>query len=294
MSSLLHPFDLTEEHVNQMRTEGALVLRQLFTPTALSALDEAASNLTVPPDQERRRRFRRLAYGDGAPAAIVQTLCQTSNFSSLLGRLIGKEQVITNLVSFELAPGMNGEPWHFGRRSFCFIGPEVPAYTLWIPLTNIREREEGGGLAWVPENVFSAYSRVQQWSFLFRMLGEGEPDLALARALAKQFGTDGDPWVGPFDLLVLEARKLEQDFAPGDALIFSRNVWHRTSPLLSPTLANRKAVVMRFVDGRAKLDKKIISGFSRTLRPKVDNFLSFLLDSDDSLPIGEQEFSLHF
>jgi hypothetical protein len=294
MAALIGSFDLTDGHVDQMQREGVIFLEQFFTPKALRMLEAAASTLTVPPDEERRRSFKRLAYGDGPPSQIVRDLCQSDTFVQSLSRLIGPHQVVTNLLSFELTPDKKGEEWHFGRRSFCFIGPDVPAYTLWIPLTPVKERAQGGGLVWVPQSVWSAHGRIQQWTLFYQMLAEGKNNITFARAQRKQFGVDGDPWAGPFDLALLEANKIEQDFNPGDALLFSRNVWHRTSQLRSPTLPGRHAIVIRFADGRAFLDKKIVAGFASVLRPVVDTFTSALLEADDTKPISEQEFSTRF
>jgi Phytanoyl-CoA dioxygenase (PhyH) len=277
--------------VRQMKTEGAVVLTQLFSEQALSALEDAARSLTVPPDEMRKRSFERLAYGDGAPAKIIEDLCADPDFVRLIEDLAGPHQVVTNLLWFELTPGKKGEDWHFGRRSFCFVPPDVPAFTLWIPLTPVRERENGGGLVWLPQDALSAYSTIQQWTYVFRELGEGRTHIPMLMAQKKQFGSEGDPWAGPLEYEMFESGKIEADFDPGDALFFSRNVWHRTSPLKRADLPNRKAVVIRFADGRALLDQKTTAGLVSSLRPEADTFLKMLLACDGATPIALQPFA---
>ncbi|MBN8816325.1 MAG: hypothetical protein J0J06_12870 [Sphingomonas sp.] len=292
MSDLVQRFDVTPSLINQINQEGAVVLRQLFTSEAIKAFEKAALDLSVPPDHDGDNSFKRLAYGDGPPSKIITALCRSTEFSRIIGRLTGQHQVATNMLSFELTPADKGSEWHFGRRSFCFVGPEVASFTLWIPLTPVREEPNGGGLIWAPQDMFSAYSRIQQWTMVFRSLGKigGRDFLSAARLL--QFGPDGDPWTGPFDEQILEAAKHpDQDFDPGDALLFSRNVWHRTSRLKSADLPNRKAIVIRFSDGRSFLDKKCIEGVAKSLRPKADNFLTMLMDADETVALAAQPFA---
>ena len=55
-------------------------------------------------------------------------------------------------------------------------------------------------------------------------------------------------------LEVLEAHQVEDDFQPGDALLFNKNVVHRSIMLGEGPLPKRAAYVMRFVDAESHYD----------------------------------------
>jgi hypothetical protein len=295
MTTLVRSFNLSEDQVQGFRRKEVMVLEQIFTPAALRALEEeGAAALTASGDQEGADRSGRPSLGR-RPAKVVSDLCCTESFTNLLEILVGPHQCVTHLLPTRVDPEDASDKWRFGPPTLCFVRPQDEAFTIWIPLSPAWANE-GSETLWAPREVFSAYSRLQQRSLLYAQLEAGG-GLALEAARKKQFGKDANCWSGPFDKAILEANKVGRDFNPGDALIFSRNVWRRTTPESSADPRGPRAVMLHLADGRVSLDKRIVRGFAASLalpsdvRPEIGSFIDSLLSADERLPIKEQPFA---
>jgi ectoine hydroxylase-related dioxygenase (phytanoyl-CoA dioxygenase family) len=65
----------------------------------------------------------------------------------------------------------------------------------------------------------------------------------------------------PAEKVILDRHHVEPAFAIGDAFLFSRYVWHRSSPLLEGPLAQRLAFTMRLIAGDALYDRTLCEKF---------------------------------
>lgn len=59
---------------------------------------------------------------------------------------------------------------------------------------------------------------------------------------------------------VFEEYKQQDDFEPGDALLFRKTTWHRSDALLPGELKTRAAITIRLLDSEARLDKNMFYG----------------------------------
>ncbi|MBP0723481.1 hypothetical protein J7546_26815, partial [Escherichia coli] len=95
-----------------------------------------------------------------------------------------------------------------------------PAFSLWLPLHPIRPQGQGGGMAWVPLSHCSALANFQFSRLLAERLAHGQPISEFFEHLRHTYATPG--------LLTdsFEAQRIEDSFDPGDALLFSKYLWH--------------------------------------------------------------------
>jgi hypothetical protein len=141
-----------------------------------------------------------------------------------------------------MVPGNEGLQWHFAFRTFSAIKPDDMAYTLWMPLDEIDPARQAGGMAYASATVYSgreetkllvqACRHVDDQAFIKETLGR----IANFRALRDT---------------VLEKNRVEDAFAPGDALLFDRYTFHRSVPLRPGPIPARRAVAFRIVDANA-------------------------------------------
>jgi len=172
--------------------------------------------------------------------------------------MIGNPLIMTDAQAFELKKEKAGFAWHYDSLSFRYIRPSDPGYSLWIPLDRIRPQEHGGGMAYVPENIFSARMNFQLASLLSGKMMRREPIDEISAPLSRIFET-------PSTLTsLLEEQKQEDAFELGDALLFRKSVWHRSTPLTPAAPESRLAIVIRFLDWRARLDQVMFEGETET------------------------------
>lgn len=113
-------------------------------------------------------------------------------------------------------------------------------------------------MAWVPLSRFSAQANFQFSRLLAEKLARGETIEDFSAHLRQTYCTPG--------LLTdsFEQQRIEEAFEPGDALLFSKYLWHRSSPLLAGDLQRRQAVTLRLLDWRARLDPLLQDGETRS------------------------------
>ena len=172
--------------------------------------------------------------------------------------LTGSPMIVTEAQAFELGRQREGFTWHYDSLSFRYIRAQEPGYSMWIPLDPVRAAAQGGGMAYVPENIFSARVNFQLASLLSRKLVNGESLGEVSESLFELYGKPGLLW----DLF--EEYKEEEDFEPGDAFLFRKSVWHRSSPLREGAPDSRLAVTIRLLDWRARLDPIMFEGETET------------------------------
>lgn len=207
--------------------------------------------------------------------------------SGPLSELVQRDIVFTQGIVFELRTGTRGYRWHFDNLSFCFIRPEDLAFTLWVPLTPIRVKEQNGGILLVDRRDFCARSRMQQWAYHERRR-DADEDLGRRLAVGKQAQYE-DRWYGAYDLEMLEDLGQERDMDVGDALIFDRFTWHRSQRLAPGPIETRTTVAFRAVDADARFDKAL---FEQSMEHRTDDdvpplFGHLLLELEDGVPMRE-------
>lgn len=281
---MTRPLSFSPEELAQFKRKGLVKLKQVITPSEVDALRRWCDEpIWTPDDPAGLPGFANTAYRVGTRQTVFEQLADDDNLRSALRDLTGEKLIYTNGNRFTLTPGASGSPWHFGRITFSYIEPLDPGYSIWIPLDPINVNDQHGGMAWVPEDSWTARGRFQMWAGQLRR-GEAAPNREeLHAAMREQFGKSrGFSMLGPYDRAFLEIVGETADFAVGDALVFSKFVWHRTEPLRAGKMAQRIALVLRYVSENATLARDLLeaatAGMSDQLRQEEGIFGSYLSD----------------
>lgn len=258
---LVNAIPLSLDQIASFREKGFIKLRNLLTEPCMAALREEALKY-VASAQDRGDTygdtFNRLTYSLGE-TEVFKAVYASREFRKVLGTLTGTRLIMTEAQGFELNSERDGFPWHYGSISFRFIRPQDLGYSIWIPLDPIDPTAQGGGMAYVSEQLFSARGNFQMSSLLSSKLVAGESISEISAALFKVFDKSSVLMTELF-----ERHKEEDHFEVGDAFLFNKFVWHRSSPLKQGRMKTRLAVNMRFIDWRSRLDKVMFEGESET------------------------------
>lgn len=225
---------------------GFLRIKNLFTPAGVDGIRDVAAG------QMEHQRGGQTGPMSGVAYRLhkqphMQRLLHDEAFRRVMTSLTNSRLVPTEAQAFELSDGDKGIPWHYGYISFGYVRARDEGYTLWIPLSSIDAEKDGGGMAYVPEHLYSARHHFDVGSLLAPDLQAGEEHTDLLTA----FGAVQDA-IEP----LLERHKIEDSFDVGDAFLFSKFVWHRSSPRRSaPGQAPRLGIAMRFVEDTARVDR---------------------------------------
>lgn len=258
--ALVNPIRLDQDDLRHFKERGFIKLRSLLTPAAILQLRELAdSQLRATPSGASAHGddFSRLTHRV-AQIGILERLYWQPAFTQVLTSLCGCRLIMSEAQSFELGVGRSGFAWHYDSLNFRYIRPQDPAFSLWLPLQPIHPERQGGGMAWVPLSRFSAQANFQFSRLLAEKLARGESIEDFSAHLRQTYCTPG--------LLTdsFEQQRIEEAFEPGDALLFSKYLWHRSSPLLAGDLERRQAVTLRLLDWRARLDPLLQDGETRS------------------------------
>ncbi|NBF09183.1 phytanoyl-CoA dioxygenase family protein [Pseudomonas sp. Fl4BN1] len=258
--ALVNPMRLDQDARWQFKERGYITLRQLLTPSAIEQLRELADSqlrTTPPVTSAPGDGFSRLTHRLGQ-TGILERLYRQPAFAQALSFLTDCRLIMSEAQSFELGVGRTGFAWHYDSLNFRYIRPQDPAFSLWLPLQPVRPEGQGGGMAWVPLSLFSAQENFQFSRLLAAKLARGESVDEFSALLRQTYATPG--------VLTdcFEQQRIEEAFEPGDALLFSKYLWHRSSPLLAGEWDRRQAVSLRLVDWRACLDPLLQDGETRS------------------------------
>ncbi len=230
------------------RRNGFLRIRKLFTTQAVDGIRDLADQ------QMELQRGGQTGPMSGVAYRLhrqphMQRILHDTGFQELLTDLVGGHLVPTESQAFELSKGNAGIPWHYGYISFGYIRARDLGYTLWIPLSSIDAENEGGGMAYVPECLVSARHAFDMGSLLAPDLDSGTDTETLIEAMG-QVQDAMEP--------LFERYKVEDSFDVGDAFLFNKYVWHRSSPLRidDPDRPPRLGIAMRFVEEDARVDRQ--------------------------------------
>jgi len=268
MSLLVNKITISPEEQNSFAENGFIKLKKLFTEETIDKL----RNLTTQSHQLKRvpesysGDFSRLGYD--LENAVTQKIYSHENFKNTLKQLIANELIFTQGVGFELKPNKRGFYFHLDVASFSFIQAEDLAYSIWIPLVPINTKDQHGGMAYVPQNVYPA-------SGYFNLIYELVQHENIAEfCKTEDFKFFNFPHASKVEELILEKNKVEDDFEVGDALLLNKFVWHRSAPLREGKLPSRMAYTMRFVDSQARYGKKFLDDFNYMVKAMGDDPLT--------------------
>lgn len=255
MGRYLNAVTVSDAQAAAYRRDGFVKIEGLFADTVLErmrAVAEAKGGDYFKPSGLAESAMANLgsvykfAKNLGLDRETMRDICSDPILVALREKLSPRRWGYTQSLTVELTTDKKGLNWHFGVDSFNFVGPDQDGITFWIPLDPIDPRVQGGGMAYVSESVYSGRDLVK---LLYRYISEYKHDPERLKALF-MFERAYRPVADP----ILEKNRVEDAFAPGDALIFNRHVYHRSSILREGPMQTRKAFVLRFIDDLGRFD----------------------------------------
>ena len=258
-----HAFDtafrITPAHKEQFQRDGFVKLEGFLNPAVVAALLDRVENEMgrAARTSVTTRSFSRAQYDFKGDKSDVYELMARPYFRQALTNLVDRDLFLTFEMCFEIEQNVHeGFPWHVGIQSFGYQFAEENAWTLWAPLQPVDTQGQRGGMAYVPQHVISG-------KFSYEQL---EPAVVSTIRAKEQAGIRTnqkeyfDMRLGHYNLppldTILETHKVEDDFQPGDVLVFNKWVVHRSIMLGEEELPRRAAYVMRFVDAESHYDLK--------------------------------------
>lgn len=254
-----HPFDndfvVTREQTDQFQRDGFVKLAGFFNPAVVDTLlDRVEVEMRHTPDNFKSE-FSRLKYDFETEKTDIYELLERPYLRKALTDLARRDLFLTFELCFELEKNVSkGFPWHVGVQSFGYQVAEEFGCTIWAPLHPIDTNGQHGGMAYVPENVLSGKFIYQQIEPAIVSTLEAKERDGVETSMEDYFALRTGVLNAPTMLEILEHHKVEDDFEPGDVLLFNKYVVHRSVMLGEGTLPKRAAFVMRFVDAQSHYD----------------------------------------
>ena len=255
-----HPFDneffITPEQKEQFQRDGFVKLEGFLNDSVVGTL---LNRVEVEMSGEGATNFNksraaalldiRATYDFEKDKSEVYELLERPYFRRALTELSECDLFLTTELCFEIEKNVSkGLPWHVGVQSFGFQPAEEFACTIWAPLHPVDTKGQRGGMAYVPQNVISG-------DFVFRQIEpavvstlEAKERAGIRTSVKDYFAIRDGTLNSPTMCEILENHQVEDDFAPGDALLFNKMVVHRSIMLGEGALPRRAAYVMRFID----------------------------------------------
>ena len=233
------------EAISSFERDGFLAIRDLFSDAAIEGIRQLAEEKLADQDGGYAASLSRVAYRLHE-TDHMQAILRDDRFGAVLRSITGKNLVPCEVQAFELASGTSGIPWHYGFVSFGYIRARDMGFTLWIPLSDIDAENEGGGMAYVPESKISARHGFDMGTLLAPAVNAGNDPEELLKGFAQAHEA-----MQP----IFEQEKVEHSFSVGDAFLFNKYVWHRSSPYRGVGERRRLGIAMRFVEATARMDR---------------------------------------
>ena len=257
-----HPFDnsfeLTQEQKQQFQRDGFVKLKGFLNPDVVSALLERIElemNSGIPSYFKVDPQFYRAKYDFETAKDNVYQLLERSYFAKTLTELAGRDLFLTFELCFELEKNISrGFPWHVGIQSFGYQVAEEFGCTVWAPLHPVDVEGQRGGMAYVPQHVISGDFIYRQFEPAIVSALERKEKAGNRTSVKQYFEMRNAVLNSPAISEILELHQVEDNFQPGDALLFNKYVVHRSVMLGEGVLPRRAAYVMRFIDAGSHYD----------------------------------------
>lgn len=254
VETLNEDFQLTEKHIADYKRTGFVLLKKLFTEDMIEYLRQRVNDELETPTDHYQKGFNKLRYDLCNDDEVIFDLIGDARFQRIMGKLTECRLFFTQGVGFGLKKNVDkGFTWHIESQSFGFHRSEDYATTLWMPLHRVDSRKQRGGMRYVPRDVISG-------EFMYDYI-----DPAVFRCLKERIESGGipfdeyvslrdDPLNSPGIGRLLEYFAIEDDYELGDALLFDKNVIHRSAPLEEGELDKRDAFSLRFIADDSRYD----------------------------------------
>lgn len=222
--------------------------------------------------------IKKNTYNTGIDDASIRSMVQNDIFGSLIGALGYEDSVFTDGVIFETDSDLFGFDWHLDITSFKYVFPRDNAFSIWVTLDPIDPAVQDGGLTLLSTSAFSGREFFNLQSTVTRSLVEGRyeiPDI-FKTLLGPKYRTDEQKrfkrlfpyiqaqfphlfsdsiYISGFSRNLFDSEGISFELAPGDAIIFDKNVFHRSNALLPGFLKTRRAFVLRFIEAKSRFNE---------------------------------------
>lgn len=251
-------FQITPEQRTCFQRDGFVRLKGFLNATVIDALRDRVEF------EMRRSTLKNLSADSLINRTVYDFESNRNQIFELLGRdyfqraltgLAERDLFFVSEQAFEIKKNADkGLPWHVGVQVFGYQVAEEFGCTLWAPLHSVDTSGQRGGMAYVPQHIISG-------KFIFE---EVEPAVISTFKAKEQAGVRtnvGDFWAVRTGILnspamseIFESHQVEDNFEPGDVLLFNKLVVHRSIMLGEGRLPRRAAYVLRFVDAGSHYD----------------------------------------
>ena len=256
-----HPFDndytVTQDQKERFQRDGFVKLDGFLNPQVVKVLLNRIEVELARTEQgiiQSGSMFTRSKYDFETDKSDVYELLARPFFRRALTDLVEHDLFLTFEMCFELEKNADkGFPWHVGWQSLGYQFAEELGYTLWTPLHAVDTDGQRGGMAYVPEHVVSGEFAYQvDYAIVSTM--KAKERAGKRTNVLDYFNLRNGILNSPTMLGIFENHQVEDDFKPGDALLFNKYVVHRSIMLGEGPLPRRAAHVMRLVDANSHYD----------------------------------------
>lgn len=256
MELLNRNVSFSQKHVDDYRRQGFVKIEGLFSQDLLDYLKERVHEELEVPTDKYQKGFDKLRYDLCNSDKVIFDLIGNTVFRKILLALCGENMFFTQGVGFNLKKNIGtGFCWHIEEQSFGFNRAQDNSVSLWIPLTPIDNKKQGGGMRYVPRNRVCG-------KYFYEFISPAVFDIMAEKVEGE--GISFDDYVAlrddPLNSLgikrILEHYAVEEDFDLGDALFFDKSVIHRSSILRDGEFESRDAFTLRFISEGSRYDYK--------------------------------------
>jgi hypothetical protein len=257
-----HPFDsdflITKEQKQSLRRDGFVKLEGFLNSIVVDTLldrVEVEMGRTGGGNFRVDSQLSRAAYDFEGERVDVYELLERPHFRCTLTELAERDLFLTSELCSEIEKNVStGFPWHIGAQTFGFQVAEEFGCTLWVPLHPVDPAAQRGGMAYVPQHVVSG-------DFVFHQIEPAVVSTLRAKersgvrtTISEYLSLRSGVLNSPAIVEILDNHRVENEFKPGDALLFNKMVIHRSVMLGEGPLPRHAAYVMRFVDAGSHYD----------------------------------------
>ncbi|MDC3132970.1 hypothetical protein OA501_02000 [Flavobacteriaceae bacterium] len=233
------------------------MLKGIFSNDFINYINNKIKKELQAPSDRYQAGFNRVRYDIFQNDKNVYSLLGDIKFKSVIKQLTNRKMLFTQALAFELKRSESkGFPWHIGTQSFGFQRAEDFGCTIWFPLVPVKVNGQRGGISCVPTDKVSG-------KFMYEFI-----DPSVFNFLEENISNNREIFIEEYMQLrdgplndsgmkkILDYYAVEDNFELGDALIFDKNVIHKSIKLEDGPISSRPALAMRFTDSLAQYDKR--------------------------------------
>lgn len=239
----------------KFRKEGFLLLKNFYPKDFISYIKDKIDHQIDAPTDKYQSGFNRLAFDLFENDPVVIDFIQSDRFKGFMSMLTQRKMIFAQSLAFELKKKVDkGFPYHIGTQSFGYHRAEDFGCTIWAPLIPVSAPHYGG-MKYIPrDKVSGSFMYTQVDPAVFEIVEKSTDDENSRLILEDYMKMRDEPLNSDGMKMILDHFAVQDDFEVGDALIFDKNVIHKSVMLEDGDYDSRTAFVMRFFCSESKYD----------------------------------------